>query len=39
MIAITGATGQLGHHVLQELLKPFRQPDCGDVRNPAKPNP
>ncbi|VDR30247.1 Uncharacterised protein [Raoultella terrigena] len=31
MIAITGATGQLGHHVLQELLKNrSRQPDCGD---------
>lgn len=37
MIAITGATGQLGHHVIEQLLKTV--PACqivAIVRNPAK---
>ena len=37
MIAITGATGQLGHHVLQELLKTVPASQIvAIVRNPAK---
>ncbi len=37
MIALTGATGQLGHYVLQDLLKTVPASQIvAIVRNPAK---
>ncbi|KEM00992.1 male sterility family protein [Escherichia coli 6-175-07_S4_C1] len=38
MIAITGATGQLGHYVIESLMKtvPASQQIVAIVRNPAK---
>ena len=37
MIAITGATGQLGHHVIENLLKTVPASQIvAIVRNPAK---
>lgn len=41
MIAITGATGQLGHYVIESLMKtvPASQQIVAIVRNPAKAQP
>ncbi len=40
MIAITGATGQLGHYVIESLMKTVPASQIvAIVRNPAKPRP
>lgn len=40
MIAITGATGQLGHYVIESLMKTVPASQIvAIVRNPAKPKP